>query len=161
MFPQVQQAFGEYSNNKVPSTTAQPFTEQWFSNWNDGLTASWELDFWGRFRRAIEAVDADLDASINNYDDVLVILLADVASNYTQLRTFQERLYYAWQNVVIQASAYQLALDKFSAGAANERDVHQAKQILEQTRPLFHSWRPAYARRTIGCVHCWVSRRGS
>src|SRR5262249_46845642 len=88
LFPQLQQTFGSYSRNKVPSTVAQPFTEQWFQNWNFGLTASWELDFWGRFRRAIEAADAELDASVENYDDVLVILLADVATNYTQLRTF-------------------------------------------------------------------------
>jgi outer membrane protein TolC len=133
LFPQVQQAFGEYSREKLSTKTVQPPLEQWFSNWEGGLTASWELDFWGRFRRALEAADADLDASIENYDDVLVILLADVASNYTQLRVFQQRLDYTWQNVVIQARAYQLAQDKFRAGAANERDVHQAKQILEQT----------------------------
>ncbi len=136
LFPQLQQAFGGYSRTKVPSTTAQPFTEQWFQNWDGGFTASWELDFWGRFRRAIEATDAELDASIENYDDVLVILLADVATNYTDLRTFQERLRYAWLNVVGQYNAYHLAADKFLLGAATERDVQQAKQILEQTRAL-------------------------
>lgn len=136
LFPQTQQAFGEYTRNKVPSTVAQPFTEQWFSNWDGGFTASWELDFWGRFRRAIEAADAELDASIENYDDVLVILLADVGTNYTQLRTFQERLRYAYLNVVGQYNAYQLAANKYLLGAATERDAQQAKQILEQTRAL-------------------------
>lgn len=136
LFPQVQQAFGEYTRNKVPSTVATPFTEQWFSNWDGGFTASWELDFWGRFRRAIEAADAELDASIENYDDVLVILLADVASSYTELRTFQERLRYAWRNVVGQYDAFHLTADKYLLGAATERDVQQAKQVLEQTRAL-------------------------
>ena len=101
-----------------------------------GFTASWELDFWGRFRRAIEAADAELDASIENYDDVLVILLADVATSYTQLRTNQDRLRFAWLNVVSQYNAYQLAAGKFIAGGATERDLQQAKQILEQTRAL-------------------------
>jgi outer membrane protein TolC len=37
LFPQVQQAFGEYTRNKVPSTIAQPFLQEWFSNWDGGL----------------------------------------------------------------------------------------------------------------------------
>lgn len=136
IFPQTQEAFGGYTRNKFPTTTATPFTEQWFNNWSTGFNVSWELDFWGRYRRGIEAADAELDASVENYDDVLVILLADVATNYTHLRAFQERLRYAWQNVVGQYNAYHLAADRYILGAATERDVQQAKQILEQTRAL-------------------------
>jgi NodT family efflux transporter outer membrane factor (OMF) lipoprotein len=134
IFPQTQQAFGEYTRNKLSDKVANPAPNHWFQNWEGGLTASWELDVWGRFRRAIEAADAELDASVENYDDVLVILLADIATNYVQYRTFQERLLYARQNVEIHTKAYQLAVDKFQAGATTERDVHQAKQVLEQTR---------------------------
>jgi outer membrane protein TolC len=136
LFPQVQQATAAYSRTKVPNKIANAFKEQWFQNWSGGLNASWELDFWGRFRRAIEADDAELDASIENYDDVLVILLADVASSYVELRTFQERLRVAWVNVVGQYNAYNLAADKYILGATTERDVQQARQILEQTRAL-------------------------
>lgn len=134
LFPQVQQAFGDATRNKISSQVANPASNQWFSQWDGGFTASWELDVWGRFRRAIEAADAELDASIENYDDVLVILLSDIASNYVQYRTFQERLTYARTNVEIQTRAFQLAQDKFQAGATTERDVHQARQVLEQTR---------------------------
>src|SRR5262249_12028645 len=134
LFPQTQQAFGEWARFKVSTKTANPFKEQWFQNWNGGFNASWELDFWGRFRRAIEAADAELDSSIENYDDVLVILLSDVATSYTELRTAQERLRFAWLNVVGQYNAYELAANKYLLGAATERDVQQAKQILEQTR---------------------------
>ena len=45
-------------------------------------TLAWELDFWGRFRRAVESANASLDASIENYDDVLVLLLAEVSQQY-------------------------------------------------------------------------------
>ena len=134
LFPQLQQAFGDYTNNKFSSKVANPLPEHWFQNWDGGFVASWELDFWGRFRRAIEADDAELDSSIENYDDVLVILLSDVATNYTQVRTFQERLRFAWLNVVSQYNAYHLTVDKYLLGATTERDVQQAKQILEQTR---------------------------
>jgi NodT family efflux transporter outer membrane factor (OMF) lipoprotein len=136
LFPQLQEAFGDYSRNKAPGTIANSFGNQWFQNWDGGLTAAWELDFWGRFRRAVEAADAELDASVENYDDVLVLLLADVASNYVQYRTFQQRLVYARANVEIQTKAYQLADDKHKAGATTERDVQQARQVLEQTRAL-------------------------
>jgi outer membrane protein TolC len=135
-FPQSQQAFADYQHFGLPRNTAifAPFPKKWFNNLDVGVSAAWEVDFWGRFRRAIEAADRDLDASVENYDDVLVILLADVASSYTQVRIGQDRLRYAWLNVVSQYDAYHLAADKYILGAATERDLQQAKQILEQTR---------------------------
>lgn len=137
LFPQVQQATGNYNANKVSKEAANSSgTDQWFQNWDAGFNATWELDLWGRFRRAIEAADADLDASIANFDDVLVVLLADVSANYVQYRTFQERIALARRNVQIQEKSYQLAQDKFRAGASTERDAQQAKQVLEQTRAL-------------------------
>jgi NodT family efflux transporter outer membrane factor (OMF) lipoprotein len=67
---------------------------------------------------------------------VLVVLLADVASNYVQYRTFQQRIVYAKANVDIQRQSFQLATDKFESGATIERDTHQARQILEETEAL-------------------------
>src|SRR5262249_31742361 len=110
--------------------------EQWFTDWNVGFNMNWELDLWGRFRRGIEAADAELEASIDNYDDVRVVLLADVAANYVQYRTFETRLDLARKNVEIQEKSFQLAKDKFEAGASTERDMQQARQVLEQTRAL-------------------------
>jgi len=134
LFPQSQQAFADYDAIGISRNFAIPLPKRWFSNWDQGVSATWELDFWGRFRRAIEAADRELDASIENYDDVLVILLADVAASYTQVRIFQDRLRFAWLNVVSQYNAYNLAAQKYIFGAATERDLQQAKQILEQTR---------------------------
>jgi len=134
-FPQVQEAAGSATANKASNQTANAGgTEQWFSNWEAGFNVSWELDVWGRFRRSVESADADLQASVADFDDVLVILLADVSANYVQYRTFQERIRVARRNVEIQEKSFQLAQDKFQAGASTERDVHQSKQVLEQTR---------------------------
>src|SRR6476469_8499922 len=66
LFPQSQNAFAQYSRNKLSDKVANPVSDNWFSPWDVGLTASWELDFWGRFRRAIEAADAELDASVED-----------------------------------------------------------------------------------------------
>lgn len=136
LFPQSQSAFADYARVKLSQNTANPPIAAWFSDWDAGMTASWELDFWGRYRRAIEAADAELDSSVENYDDVLVVLLSDVAANYVLYRTFEQRLEYARTNVEIQRKSYQLATDKFESGATTERDTHQAKQVLEQTEAL-------------------------
>jgi outer membrane protein TolC len=130
LFPQSQQAFGTYVRAQFPNSFFLPS----FNFFASGFAAGWELDFWGRFRRAIESADAELDASIENYDDVMVVLLAEVASSYTQVRAFQDRLRFAWVNVVSQYNAYQIAAGRFIDGATTERDFQQAKQILEQTR---------------------------
>jgi NodT family efflux transporter outer membrane factor (OMF) lipoprotein len=136
LFPQSQSAFADYARVKLSTNTANPPASAWFSDWDGGLAASWEIDFWGRYRRAIEAADAELDASVEDYDDVLVVLLSDVAANYVQYRTFEQRLEYARANVEIQRKSFQLATDKFEGGATTERDTHQAKQVLEQTEAL-------------------------
>ena len=67
-----------------------------------GVQASWELDLWGKFRRSVEFADAQLAASVANYDDVLVSLTADLATAYIQLRTLQEQLRVAHANVKVQ-----------------------------------------------------------
>jgi NodT family efflux transporter outer membrane factor (OMF) lipoprotein len=136
LFPQSQSAFADYARLKLSQNAANPPATAWFSDWDGGLSASWELDFWGRYRRAIEASDAELDAAVEDYDDVLVVLLSDVAANYVQYRTFEQRLTYARANAEIQRKSYQLATDKFEGGATTERDTHQAKQVLEQTEAL-------------------------
>jgi len=136
LFPQSQAAFGDYGRFKVSENVANPVPVTWFSNWDAGLTASWEIDFWGRYRRAIEAADDELDASVENYDDVLVILLSDVAAAYVEYRTFDQRLVYARANVDVQRKSYTLASDKFEHGATTERDKFQAQQVLEQTEAL-------------------------
>lgn len=115
---------------------ANPAPTAWFSNWGLGATASWELDFWGRYRRAIEAADASLDASIEDYDDVLVILLSDVASSYIEYRTFEERLGYARANVQRQSATYEIFEQRFREGRTAEVNMLQARQILEQTRSI-------------------------
>src|SRR5688572_13433062 len=95
LFPQLQEAFADISRNAASGATANRFPERFFDNNAVGLNLAWEIDFWGRFRRAIEAADAELDASIENYDDALVLLVSEVASNYIEYRVFQQRLKYA------------------------------------------------------------------
>jgi NodT family efflux transporter outer membrane factor (OMF) lipoprotein len=106
----------------------------WIAQWSTGLNMSWELDFWGRFRRQIESANANLDASVENYDDALVTLFADVATNYVQFRVAQQRIKIARDNVRIQEGILKLAEERFRVGTATRLDVEQAKTVLLQTR---------------------------
>jgi len=152
IFPQTQQASAGYSrvalshntfNNPsalaaLSSTPLPPGAAigNFFSDWAAGFNLSWELDFWGRFRRAIESANASLDASVENFDNVLVTLLADVATNYVQYRVAQLRIKIARDNVRIQEGVLALVEQQFKVGInkVTELDVDQARTILEQTR---------------------------
>ena len=84
LFPQRQTADGGYTRRGAN----QIFTD----NWNFGFNMAWEIDFWGRFRRAVLAAEDNLDASVASYDNVMVTMLSDIAQNYVQIRTDQERI---------------------------------------------------------------------
>jgi NodT family efflux transporter outer membrane factor (OMF) lipoprotein len=136
LFPQQQEAFGTYSRTELSEHKANrnmPGLQTTFDDWQIGFEATWELDVWGRFRRAIESADATLLASVATYNDVLVSLVAEVATNYLQLRIFQERLAVAHANVVIQERSYYIANAKFQGGTATELDAAQAASLLRDT----------------------------
>jgi NodT family efflux transporter outer membrane factor (OMF) lipoprotein len=135
-YPQTQQlgaglSYNQASNNDPSSSPTDALGNYWRSNW--GLNVGWELDFWGRFRRGVQAADAAYLASIATYDDVLVTLLGDVASTYIGIRTLQTQLAIAQSNVVRQRMALQIARDRFAGGVATELDVFQAQNVLGQT----------------------------
>jgi NodT family efflux transporter outer membrane factor (OMF) lipoprotein len=138
LFPQTQQAAGGYSRNKLSENVNQQFIvpEPWYDLSNAGFNLAWELDFWGRFRRAVESADADLSASVENYDDVLVTLLADVATAYVQVRTLERRIALAEENAAIQTRLLKIAEAKFRGGTTTENDPDQARVALSQTQAL-------------------------
>ena len=99
-----------------------------------GFDANWELDVFGGIRRSIEAAQADLDSSQEDYRDVMVSLLAEVALNYVEVRTSQTRLDVVQKNLEVQAETYELTVFRFEAGLASALDMEQAKYNLENTR---------------------------
>ncbi|QDV74806.1 efflux transporter outer membrane subunit [Botrimarina mediterranea] len=139
LFPQQQQATGSYTRTQISDESGfggAGFGGGQIDIWQLGGQLAWELDFWGRFRRAIESANAELDASVEAYDDVLVILVSDVASTYVEIRTLQQRIAYAEQNVESQSGSLRIATDLFEGGAAGKLDVTQAQTNLSQTEAL-------------------------
>jgi NodT family efflux transporter outer membrane factor (OMF) lipoprotein len=99
-----------------------------------GFDASWELDIFGGVRRSTEAAQANLEASREDLRDVLVSLLAEVATNYIDVRTYQARLAVAEANLKSQEETYQLTVWQSQAGLSDELTVQQARYNLENTR---------------------------
>lgn len=104
--------------------------------WSTGFNMSWELDFWGRYRRAVEAANADLNASVENRNEVVVILLAEVATSYVQYRTFQERILLAKENARIQGELLALSQKRLEKGATDVLDTAQLESNLNTTLAL-------------------------
>ncbi len=126
LYPQVQQATGEVlgvgeHRSGAPDTTAVAF--------NAGLGIGWELDFWGKFRRGIEAADAGYFASIAQYDDLQVLMAAQVAALYCSIRTVEARLVIAGENAALQKRSLEIAERLFKGGSDSELDVQQAKAL--------------------------------
>jgi NodT family efflux transporter outer membrane factor (OMF) lipoprotein len=136
IYPQLQQARADISHVELSDhrPNVSPTLDTSFRDANVGLDIGWELDLWGRFRRGIEAADADLLASIADYDDVLVSLTANVATAYTLIRIFEERLVIAGSNVEIQKSSLEIANDRYRNGTITELDVKQAQTLLLNTQ---------------------------
>ncbi len=150
LFPQTQEATGSYSrvalsrnafNNPSAVASASPFPVppglplgNFYPDLTAGFNLSWELDFWGRYRRAIESANGSLDASAENYDDALVTLLADVATNYVQFRVAQQRIKIARDNIQKQQEVVTTAERQAKVGTLAPYDVEQLRTLLEQTR---------------------------
>ncbi len=99
-----------------------------------GLDASWELDIFGGVKRSLEVSDAELAATRESYRNVLVSLLAETATNYIQLRSYQSRLSVAEANLKTQEETFDIAQWRYQAGLTTALDVERARTNLESTR---------------------------
>jgi NodT family efflux transporter outer membrane factor (OMF) lipoprotein len=135
-FPQVQAATGDASVNQVSKNVPRGVGDRSYQDYAVGLDAVWELDFWGRFRRGIESADAFLEASVADYDDVLVMLVGDVASDYVRIRSLQDQLVVTRANVKAQQDTLDLTRVRARAGATSDLDVSTAEATLANTQSL-------------------------
>jgi NodT family efflux transporter outer membrane factor (OMF) lipoprotein len=137
-FPQKQQVGMDLAYNKLSEHMPNINTFS-FGNFDIGFDALWEMDFWGKYRRAIESANASLETTELNYDDVLVSLTAEVAATYTQIRTFQQRLLLAQKNADLQAHSVKITQALLRNGLGNDLDVQQAEALLRGTKATIAS----------------------
>ena len=137
LLPQVSQdashSFNKLARTGVNMGGAESGIDSAYDQWSLGLNGSWEIDVFGRLRRLVEAADADIGATVEDYRDTLVILLADVATNYVDARTYQRRLGISRENLATQQHTLELTEKRFRAELAAELDVAQARANMEST----------------------------
>jgi outer membrane protein TolC len=104
-----------------------------FTSYGTGLSIGWEADFWGKFRRGVEAADYNYLASIARYDDMQVLVAAQAAGLYCSIRTFELRLRIAKENAELQKRSLEITEELFQSGNDTELDLQQAKALYLST----------------------------
>ena len=98
-----------------------------------GFDAGWEIDLFGGVRRGVEAAGADLDTAVESRHDLLVSLSAEVAGKYLNLRSLQQRLTIARQNLSAQEHSTELTRQRFRTGFVGKLDVVRAEALAAAT----------------------------
>jgi NodT family efflux transporter outer membrane factor (OMF) lipoprotein len=132
-YPQQQQASAAANYNRIPVSVPYNIVDNNFWQLTYGVQVGWELDMWGKVRRAIESASGAFLASVAAYDDVLVTLTADVATTYVRIRILDVQLDIARQNVARQRQALAIARARFEGGVVTRRDVYHAENVLGTT----------------------------
>jgi NodT family efflux transporter outer membrane factor (OMF) lipoprotein len=134
-FPQVQQIFAGAAavgvGNSLPTNLP---IDRHFVTYEVGFDAVWEMDFWGKYRRGVQAEASNLLATVADYYSALVSLTAEVARTYVALRTFEVLIDLAVENTKVQEQGLAIAESRFTNGATSELDPVQARILLESTR---------------------------
>ena len=98
------------------------------------LDMTFEIDIWGRLRRAREAAQADLLATEEARHTVVMTLVSDVATAYLRLRQLDLELETTQRSVDSRQGSLQIVRDRFDAGLTSALDMHQAEAELASTR---------------------------
>lgn len=130
LFPTLD-ASGSASRSKSSENAGGGATRSYYAA---GFDAGWEVDIFGGVRRAVEAAEADLTAGQEDLRDVMVSLTAEVALNYLEVRTTQQRLAAAEKNLAVQRESYNFIGWRHQAGLSNVLELQQARYNLENTR---------------------------
>jgi multidrug efflux system outer membrane protein len=126
-------ATGSYTRLLSGGIAQIPVSAKPINLYSSGLDFLWEIDLFGKIKRSVESSQASYQASLEDYRDVMVTLLADVCTNYIELRTIQTRIKYAKNNVEIQRQTLELTKSLYQSEIVGELDVRQAEFNLANT----------------------------
>ena len=138
-------AVGANASASRTTTSKEAGNGQTADFYTTSLDASWELDIFGGTRRSLESATASWQASQESLRDVQVSLLAEVALNYVEVRSYQELLSITESNALIRVETYDITRWRREAGLTTQLDEDQAKQRLEQVRAQLPTLRTSLA----------------
>jgi multidrug efflux system outer membrane protein len=117
----------ELGQEALPAGTPNPFYQ-----YQASLSASWEIDLWGKLRYATEAAHAALLSTEEARRSVILSLVTSVADSYINLRDLDRQLDIARQTAKVREESYNIFNIRFYAGYVSELELSQAKSDLEQ-----------------------------
>ena len=158
LFPQTQQLSGSYTRTRL---SLKAVLDRDLDSFQAGFDAAWEIDLWGRFRRAIEAADAELLAAVADYDDVLVSLVAEVATTYVQIRVLDERIALARATSASSATASRLRRCGSRRAARRSLTCSRRGRCSPTPRPASRSSKSSGARPRIRSASCSACHRAT
>lgn len=130
--------------NSSSASSASSLSEQIFlptqtssSLFQVGFDVLWEIDVWGKLRRARNAAYDQFQAQIESMRDIYIMLLADVAQAYIQARSLEKQIDLMEQQIKVDEKLLFLAGDRFKSGIASEiPDVQQVAALDESKNQL-------------------------
>lgn len=142
LYPQQQAIGASYTHEQIgQGSQFSDIIPNEFDVASANLSANWEIDFWGKYRRAIQANDANFLSSLAAYDDALVTLTAEIASSYVSIRTYQTQIFVTEENIKVQKESLRIAQIRFNSGQVSLLDVEQALTELNNTESTLPSLR--------------------
>jgi outer membrane protein, multidrug efflux system len=137
-------AAGGHQNQLAPASVyGFPVSTSYY---DAGFDATWELDFFGRVRRNVEARNAQLQGAEANLHDAQTSVIAEVARTYFELRGQQTQLDVAQRNVINQTDTLKLTQARLEAGRGTELDTSRAQSQLSTTLSTIAPLQAAVAR---------------
>jgi multidrug efflux system outer membrane protein len=118
------------------SALALPGVDPIYNNVRATLDASYEIDFWGKYRRATEAARAELLATQFNRDAVRLALIADVSRGYFNLRSLDAQVAITKRTVSTRLASLSLQRERFAAGVASELELRQVEAEAASAQAL-------------------------
>jgi multidrug efflux system outer membrane protein len=132
LLPQVTAGAG-YTEQRLPQSQRVPGVPAELESYDASFDAFWELDFFGRVRRGVEAANADAESAEASLRDAQVIIVAEVARTYFELRGQQSELAVARRNVENQRETLRITDVRLDAGRGTELDTSRAQAQLSAT----------------------------
>lgn len=133
-FPQTQQLEGSFIRTHISANAPNTLgIDRDFGDGILGFRLAWELDFWGRFYRGVQAAYGEYLASKFDYFDVQRLVVSDLVSFYIEYKTLQNRIVILERNVTAQARSAEIAKVRWEEGFDSELDYAQAVTLWKET----------------------------
>jgi multidrug efflux system outer membrane protein len=119
-------------NSELGSVPIPPGVDPINESYSAVINARWEIDLWGKLRRASEAARADLLASEESRRTVILTLVSAVATTYVDLRNFDKQLEIARRTLKSRGDALHIFQLRYDGGVVSELELNQVKSEYEQ-----------------------------